>query len=197
MFCPTCGSEERQASQFCRACGVDLRAVRMSIERPDSITASAASARDEIGRAVAERIRTVDGKDLSAVAEEVLPELEKFLESPDEKRLRRLRAGVVMALMGLGAGVPALALTAAMTKVDELFFLYVILGLGSITFAIGLALVINGLLFTRPRKELEDHSADARLQEVLDATMRPQCGWCRRPLPLHAQTPQTCKRPCS
>src|SRR2546425_6524742 len=50
MFCPSCGSEERQASQYCRACGTDLRPVRVSIERPDSITASAVSAREEIGR---------------------------------------------------------------------------------------------------------------------------------------------------
>ncbi|HEX6190244.1 MAG TPA: hypothetical protein VFZ40_19475, partial [Pyrinomonadaceae bacterium] len=59
MYCPGCGSEERQTSQFCRACGVDMRAVRLSLERPDSITASAVSARDEIGRAVADRIRSV------------------------------------------------------------------------------------------------------------------------------------------
>jgi len=54
MFCPSCGSEEHQASQFCRACGTDLRVVRMGLERPDSITESAISAREEIGRAVAE-----------------------------------------------------------------------------------------------------------------------------------------------
>ena len=45
MFCPSCGSEERQASQYCRACGTDLRPVRVSLERPDSVTASAVSAR--------------------------------------------------------------------------------------------------------------------------------------------------------
>ena len=53
MFCPECGIEERTANQFCRACGVDLRRVRVAVESPDSITASAVSARDEIGRAVA------------------------------------------------------------------------------------------------------------------------------------------------
>jgi uncharacterized membrane protein YvbJ len=46
MYCPFCGSEERQLSQFCRACGADLRVVRSSLERPDAITASAASARE-------------------------------------------------------------------------------------------------------------------------------------------------------
>lgn len=174
MYCPTCGSEERQATQFCRACGVDLRAVRMSLERPDSITASAVSAREEIGRAVADRIRSVEGhKELATVAEEVLPAFEKFLESPEEKRLRRLRAGVVTGLIGLGTAIPALALTSVIHG-EELFFLFMMLGLGVIAFAIGLALVINGLLFTRPRKALADHSAEARLQEVLDSVQPPQ-----------------------
>ena len=56
MYCPTCGSEERQLSQFCRACGTDLRVVRNSLERPDAITASAVSAREQIGMAVADKI---------------------------------------------------------------------------------------------------------------------------------------------
>src|SRR3982750_2892799 len=38
MYCPSCGSEERQLSQFCRACGTDLRVVRNSLENPDAIT---------------------------------------------------------------------------------------------------------------------------------------------------------------
>src|SRR5262245_59884044 len=113
MYCPSCGSEERQASQFCRACGVDLRAVRVSIERPDSITASAVSAREEIGRAVAQKIREVeDAKDLKRVAEDVLPQIEKFLESYEEKRLRRVRAGTIIGTSGLGAGILGLIMSA-------------------------------------------------------------------------------------
>ena len=92
MFCPSCGSEERQASQFCRACGTDLRAVRVGLERPDSITESAISAREEIGRAVAEKIRGMeDARYMRRFAQFVLPRIDKFLESPEEKRLRRLR----------------------------------------------------------------------------------------------------------
>src|SRR2546426_4226505 len=94
MFCPGCGSEERQASQFCRACGTDLRAVRVGLERPDSITASAVSARAENGPAGAEEIREVeDTRDLKHGAEEVLPQTEKVLQSPAEKRVLRIRAG--------------------------------------------------------------------------------------------------------
>ena len=82
MFCPNCGSEDRQANQFCRSCGADLRVVQIAVSRPDQITASAASARDEIGRANAAKIReTQSVSELGEVAEEVLPEIEKFLES--------------------------------------------------------------------------------------------------------------------
>src|SRR5499426_3109893 len=102
MYCPSCGSEERQLSQFCRACGTDLRVVRTSLERPDAITASAVSAREQIGLAVADKIRQMESaKDLERVAEDVLPHFEKFLESPEEKRLRRIRVGVITAAVGL------------------------------------------------------------------------------------------------
>src|SRR5437867_12555983 len=96
MFCPGCGSEERQASQFCRACGTDLRAVRVGLQKPDAITASAASARDEIGHAIADRIRELEtARHPQKVAEDVLPQTEKYLESPPQRRLRGIRPGVV------------------------------------------------------------------------------------------------------
>ena len=168
MYCPSCGSEERQASQFCRACGSDLRAVRVSVERPDSITASAVTAREEIGRAMAQKIREVeDSRDLKRVAEDVLPQIEKFLESYEEKRLRRVRAGMIVAASGFGAGILGLIMSAVLRGPDAESALIVV-GLGAIAFAIGLALVLNGLLFTKPRKGIEDHSADARLQNLLD-----------------------------
>ena len=174
MFCPACGSEERQMSQYCRACGTDLRSVRVSLERPDSITASAVSAREDIGRAVAEKIREVeDADDLKRVAAHVLPEIEKFLESPDEKRLRRMRAGVITASVGFGAGILALLMTTVVNGPDVEKFVAVF-GLAVVTFMIGLGLVLNGVLFTRPRKEHKDSSSDARLQNLLDAHAPPQ-----------------------
>ena len=106
MFCPECGIEEIQSNQFCRACGTDLRRVRAAVEMPDSVTASAASAREEIGRAIASKIRdTQSAEELSVVAEDVLPEIEKFLESPAEKRLRRMRLGMLLSSIGLGAAI--------------------------------------------------------------------------------------------
>jgi hypothetical protein len=169
MFCPSCGSEERQATQFCRACGTDLRKVRVSLEQPDSMTAIAVSAREEIGRAVADKIREVeDSRDLKRVAEDVLPQIEKFLESYEEKRLRRVRAGVIVAASGLGTGLLGFVMALALNGPDAEAALMVI-GLGAVAFAVGLGLVLNGVAFTRPRKGLEDLSSDARSQNLLDA----------------------------
>ena len=174
MFCPSCGSEERQMSQFCRACGTNLQPVRMSLERPDSITASAVSARDEIGRAVAEKIREMESsRDLKRVAEDVLPQIEKFLESPEEKRMRRLRAGVITASVGLGVAIPSILLTSVAQTDDATKGLLMAFLLATVTFMIGLGLLLNGLVFSRPRKGVEDHSVDASTQNLLDAGYSP------------------------
>jgi len=164
MYCPTCGSEERQVSQYCRACGTDLGGVRRGLERPDTITASAVSAREEITRVMAEKIRQMEGsRELKQVAEDVLPQLEKFLESPEEKRLRRVRAGVVVAAIGLGGAL--LIFLMSLNAHDLIPFI----SLGVIAFLIGLGLIINGLAFTIPRKTIADRSNDAESQRELDA----------------------------
>jgi hypothetical protein len=169
MYCPSCGSEERQLSQFCRACGTDLRVVRTTLERPDAITASAVSAREQISKAFADKIRELDsGKDLEHVAEDVLPQFAKFFESPEEKRLRRIRAGVITATVGLGWTIVTFIM--AMDKSDILPFI----GPGFITFLVGLGIVINGLLFTLPKKKLPGNAADALSQMILDTNMRPE-----------------------
>lgn len=163
MFCPSCGLEDRHANQFCRACGTDLRGVRFAIEKADNITESAISARDEIGRAVAAKIReTRSISDLAEAAEDLLPEIEKFLESPEEKRMRRVRAGTIISSVGLGA---ALMFLLQISNGAEAYFM---VGLGIVTFFIGLGFIINGLLFTVPKKILSDKSYDAATQRKLD-----------------------------
>ena len=166
MYCPSCGSEERQLSQFCRACGTDLRIVRNSLENPDAVTQSAVSARENIGMAVADKIRQMSSaKELKKVAEDVLPHFEKFLESPEEKRLRRIRAGVITAAIGLGASLVILLM--AMEQIHVLPFITPAL----ITFLVGVGVIINGLVFTVPRKTLPGNVNDALSQRALDATL--------------------------
>ena len=141
--------------------------MRLTLERPDAITASAVSAREQISQAVANKIRQMDSShDLKRVAEDVLPEIEKFLESPEEKRLRRVRTGVLIASIGLGATVLLLLLSLA----ERDFFPFI--GVGLAAFCIGLGILINGLVFTLPRKELPNYSDEALTQKALDSQMK-------------------------
>jgi hypothetical protein len=166
MFCPSCGLEERQPNQFCRACGIELRAVRTALATPDNITVSAASARDEIGRAFAAKIREINSaKDLKKVAEDVLPEIEKFLESPHEKRQRGLREGLFWTCIGIGM-VFGFILARTLIGDNGIFFF---VGFGVVAFFIGLSSILNALLFTIPKKTLSDKSIDAQNQRELDA----------------------------
>ena len=164
MYCPSCGSEERQLSQFCRACGTDLRVVRTTLERPDAITASAVSAREQISKAFADKIRELDaGSDLEHIAEDVLPQLEKFLESPEEKRLRRIRAGVITSTVGLAITIVTLVM--ALHKQD----MWPFVGSGVVSLLVGLGIVVNGLLFTIPNRTLPGKESDALSQKIADS----------------------------
>ena len=144
-----------------------MRVVRRSLEQPDTITASAVSAREQISQAMAEKIRQMESaQDLKRVAEDVLPQIEKFLESPEEKRLRRVRAGVITALAGLGA---ALVIFLASLEAHDLI---PFIALGLIAFFVGLGIVINGLIFTIPRRILADRSDEAQSQKELESRMQ-------------------------
>ncbi len=167
MFCPSCGLKDLNSNQFCRACGVNLRPVRVAVERPDNVTQSAANAREEIGRAVAARIRqTQTAAELKVVAEEVLPEIEKFLESPEEKKLRRMRTGTIVAAVGLGAAIPFSILSTVMGKDKEEFFF--LAAMGVVCFCIGIAFVINAVFASVPKRSIDDRTEDADSQRALD-----------------------------
>src|SRR5262249_45340220 len=138
-------------------------------ENPDAITQSAVSAREQIGMAVADKIRQMSSaKDLKRFAEHTLPPFEKFLESPEEKRLRRIRAGVITAAGGVGAAI--ITFLMALDKIDV--FPYITLPL--VTFLVGLGIVLNGLLFTVPRKRLPGDAYDALSQQLLDSGVNRQ-----------------------
>lgn len=172
MYCPSCGAEERQPSQFCRACGTDMRMVRTALQKPDAITDSAIAARNEIGRAIATKIQELKNtKDLKKVVEEVLPEVEKFLESPEARRLRRLRAGVITAAVGLGVMITLMLSPGIGKLIVPLMFIGWPAGL--IIFLIGIGIIINGLLFSMPSMQVPDYTQAALTQNRLDQLVGP------------------------
>lgn len=163
MYCPGCGSEENQANQFCRACGYELGRARAVVATADGPGGSASNGRDEIGRAIAMKIReTRTAGELSVMAEEVLPRIEKFLESPAEKRLRRMRTGTLLSSIGLGA---AIGISIAMMFMND-HDIVILAGLGVVTFFIGLGFILNGIFLTLPKKEGDGHSTEVEQQQI-------------------------------
>lgn len=156
MFCPNCGSEERQLSQFCRGCGMDLRVVRTGLERVVDTTSSADAARAEIGRAIAERITQVKtGRELRRLTEHVLPQVDKFLETAEDKRLRRMRAGVITSAIGLG-GVLMFMMIALASGREQLL---TPAAMALVVFIVGLGILINGKTLTVPSNK-STHAID-------------------------------------
>lgn len=168
MYCPGCGSE--QHGQYCRSCGTDLRLFRNTPEKPDAIVQLSGSARDEIGRAVADKIRELkSAKELTKVVEEVLPGIADFLETPEEKRLKRIRSGMIVAAIGLGSAIAFISLGIAI-KAEALLF---VSGLGLTTFLIGLGLLFNGWHFTIPKNRESDQTSKQLVITVAESSPDP------------------------
>ncbi|NNF00264.1 MAG: zinc ribbon domain-containing protein [Pyrinomonadaceae bacterium] len=158
MFCPSCGLKDNNSNQYCRSCGTDLGSVTTALEGPEKFTASAVSAREEIGRALAAKIqRTESSSDLSKFAKKILPEVEKFLETPEERKMRRIRNGSIVSFVGVGIAIGFLL---AGIFVEEEMFIAAAFGL--VTLCVGVALLVNGVHFSLP-------SEDSKAEDLLDA----------------------------
>ena len=148
MFCPGCGLENTESSQYCRSCGSDLRTIRTVFKSPDRTAAFAVSSRDAIERSIAVKIQQAESSaELADFAEDVLPEIKKFLESPEEQKMRRIRNGSILSFIGLGVMI-GFTLASQLGGDAEII---IVAALGLVTFFIGLAFLVNGLLFTVPK----------------------------------------------
>jgi hypothetical protein len=149
MFCPNCGSEEEGRIRFCRKCGIELNTLRLALERPEALN-TAAGAREEIGRAVATKISELkSGRDLARIVQHVLPQVEKFLETPEEKRLRQMRDGLITACSGIGIIVLSFAIS-FVTHTAQVGLIPA--GAGALVLMVGIGIMLAGSLFTVPRK---------------------------------------------
>ncbi|HEU4390472.1 MAG TPA: hypothetical protein VFV34_21895 [Blastocatellia bacterium] len=153
MFCPNCGTEDNSKSQFCRGCGVELQVVRTAMVRPETVTNAAVTAREQIGQAIAVKIAELrNAKDLKKVVEDVLPKVEHFLESPEERRVRYLRGGVTSAAVGLGLMLGSM-LVGWWTHIQGIELAAMLAGCaGILVFFIGLAITFIEKWLTAPKK---------------------------------------------
>jgi hypothetical protein len=154
MFCPECGIEDQSRNPFCRGCGRSLNPVRASLERSDEITTSAVTAREEIGRAIAAKIAEIETTGgLREAVYEILPVVERLLESPEErslnqyqrgKRLNQMHEGVLTAVVGLGIILSSL-LISWVTGQEKIL---VVSALGLLVLLIGAGIIVTALCFT-------------------------------------------------
>jgi hypothetical protein len=153
MFCPNCGTEDNTKTQFCRGCGAELQIVRTALSRPEAVTNAATTARQQIGQAIAFKITELrKASDLKKVVEEVLPQVEKFLESPEERRLRQLRNGVISTAIGIGVILGSVLLSATPDKYDAELLAFLGGCGGIVLLLIGLGIIVNARWLTVPRK---------------------------------------------
>ncbi len=163
MFCPGCGLKEERPVQYCRSCGTDLGLVRETLAQPEAASMALATAREEVARALAARIQQGEWWQTGAL----VSDMARLFESPDEKRLRlrhaaeaarlkRIRAGVITSAVGLGTIL--LFLLLSIGKPD----LLLLAGPGLLVFLIGLAVMLNGVLFTLHKTERESAAEERK-----------------------------------
>jgi len=162
LFCANCGTPDLGDNQYCRSCGADLRAIRTAVESPELVLNSSYSAKYEIGKAFADRIRRADRKDLKKISDEILPEVEKFLESPEEKRLRRMRTGWIMTLIGLGAAIGFAIVSGANDEPGIL----TLSAFGLVALFIGAAFILNGYFLSVPGEARRERRREGKAETI-------------------------------
>jgi len=142
MFCPQCGTNQDSELKFCKSCGANLYAVRQVV------------AKRETGEKIDWNKTWVTEMLLSSGErkrrrEEL--ELQRGI-TPEVKRQREMKAGVITASVGIAVSVFLLVLMQGIIlggKVgpDAAAILSRLWIVGVIPFCVGMGLLINGLLF--------------------------------------------------
>lgn len=141
MFCPKCGQTQQADLNYCKSCGAHLQAVRNALDRP--------AGTDEFDWKrtwLAEAVMTREEKDRRRGI------------TPEHKRRREIKAGIITASSGVGLSVVLSVLMEAIVNnghisilaADILSRLWIV---GLIPILVGSSLIVNGV-FISPRREL-------------------------------------------
>ncbi|PYS91028.1 MAG: hypothetical protein DMF64_13330 [Acidobacteria bacterium] len=144
MFCPQCGISQSEDLRFCKQCGANLHAVRQAV-----------TTRDAGGKL--DWSKTWVAEMFMSEAEQIKrhQELEQLMGiTPEVKRYREIKAGVIVSAAGLGVMIFLSILMEGIIRSgqnppSDAAILSRIWAAGLIPFFIGLALIINGLFVSR------------------------------------------------
>ncbi|HKQ74202.1 MAG TPA: hypothetical protein VJ810_10920 [Blastocatellia bacterium] len=153
--CPACGADIHQPTLYCRRCGADIRAVQMALDKPDITTGAAG--RDEVLRAIADKVREMKTDEaFNDSGKEILSEVEKLLQSPEEKRLKQIRDGIGYLSIGLGIALYYLLREVFLNEGS------LVLGAAIVALMVGLAHIINGVFFSIAGDQRKRNLAELR-----------------------------------
>ena len=146
MICPRCASNQSDEIKFCTSCGANLQAVREALQAPD------ASGKFNWNNTwVADMFMSAQATELRK------REMERQMGiTPEVKRYNEIKAGVIVACVGIGVSVflfPLMQAIAAQNPHDAEILKSVWLA-GFIPFMVGLALIINGVLVSKKMVEV-------------------------------------------
>jgi hypothetical protein len=147
MFCPQCGETQDDQLKFCKACGANLFAVRQAMALRETEEKF-----DWTKTWVAEMFLTQGERDRRN------EELERQRGiTPEVKRLREMKAGVITASVGIGVAIFLVGLMEGIIEsgavspvaVSILSKIWVV---GVIPFFVGIGLLLSGMLGKGGRK---------------------------------------------
>ena len=147
MFCPQCGVNQSEEQKFCKSCGVNLSAVRQAVT-----TRGAGEKIDWSKTWVAEMFLSHDELKRRQI------ERDMYM-SPEEKRYKEIKAGVITSCVGIAVMILLYVLMQGIilggkispTAVEILSRVWVA---GVVPLFVGLGLLINGVIVSKKLVEL-------------------------------------------
>ena len=147
MFCPQCGTSQSEELKFCKSCGANLYAVRQAVT-----TRGAGEKIDWNKTWVAEMLLSRDELKRRQIERDMYP-------SPEEKRYKEIKAGVITSCVGIAAMIFLYVLMQGIilggrispTAVEILSRVWVA---GVVPFFVGIGLLINGVVVSKKLVEL-------------------------------------------
>ena len=147
MFCPTCGTETREAIKFCKKCGTNLKRVQGVMGK---------------GGAGSGTNQQPDWNQWWIEEQQDKKEQNKK-KLPEEKRLEEVKTGVITASVGLAISIFLNLLFEAIANVSgdsAAIILQRIWAVGLVPLFVGLAIVFNGLVVSKRIVELKKQHRD-------------------------------------
>jgi hypothetical protein len=155
MFCPACGLQVNDDLKFCRQCGANLRGVR------DAMTSNSPEGKSDWNKTWWEDIAHAHAMRELGIG-----------VSPEEKRIKEIKAGVITSAVGVGVMffLHFFFKVATRGKYDEIAEMLRSLWLvGIFPFLIGISLIFNGLFISRRLVKLKEQQS----QPAMPASQAP------------------------